>query len=525
MTHQMNISQHPLFNAILKNSQEGILICNAHKIVLETNTNAEKSLLIDKNQGFELRDILHEEDRKVVYKKVDGLILLNKNNLLADETKLLVRNLKNELLHFRITTVEFEAEMYLLFFVTQHQSTNWQDSYFDELTVPVLVKSFQDYQILKSNAHFQSLLGYSSEELERMSSNQLTHPDDLEECTEIHESIGRGIKRLANYEKRYISKSGKIIWVKVNLSPIKSAGGKVVKFISILQDITKSKEALISLKESEKQFRTIFEKNPFPVVIRDLKSGRFINVNQEFVKLLGYDVKESTEQISRDSITYWEDHEKRKRLTKELLDGKIQSFTTEKAYKTKSNSIIWCEVTRTIFPINNRKFLLGLIKDITAEKQIRDEQLAKNQFINNLVSFLPIMYYRIDQYGNFTEIRGSAVKSFGFTEEEVLNTNIFDLFKDFPAVINANKRALKGGFVSFEAEVSMRGKTATFDTKVFFDEIHLNGAVGLAFDISEPKKAINKLKESELRHKIVFDSSNEGMILSDAKKQNNSGVQ
>jgi PAS domain S-box-containing protein len=129
------------------------------------------------------------------------------------------------------------------------------------------------------------------------------------------------------------------------------------------------------------------------------------------------------------------------------------------------------------------------------------------------------MYYRIDQYGNFTEIRGSAVKSFGFTEEEVLNTNIFDLFKDFPAIINANKRALKGGFVSFEAEVSLRGKTATFDTKVFFDEIHLNGAVGLAFDISESKKALNKLKESELRHKIVFDSSNEGMILSDAKSR------
>jgi PAS domain S-box-containing protein len=515
----MNFSQHQLFNAILKNSQEGILICDADKVILEANSKAKEWLSIDEKSKPKLQDVVNREDAKDFCQKIDKLIALNQQSKSENESEALLRNFKNEFLHFRVATVEFETKVYSLIFVNQNQSILLEESFFNKLAVPSLLKDAKDCQILKSNEHFQSLLGYSSEELLKITSDKITYPADIEPCIKIHNSLVEGKLKFANYEKRYISKSGKIIWVKINLSPIKDETGTVVKFISLLQDITASKETLISLEESEKQFRAFFEKNPFPVTIRELKSSKFIQVNQEFTKLLGYNSEEATEQINRDLISYWEDNEKRKRLTKELIDGKIHSFTTEKAYKAKDGSIVWCEVTRTVFPINNEDFLLKIIKDITKEKQIRDEQLAKNQLINNLVSFLPIMYYRIDQYGNFTEIRGSAVKSFGFTEEEVLNTNIFDLFKDFPAIINANKRALKGGFVSFEAEVSMRGKSATFDTKVFFDEIHMNGAVGLAFDISESKKILNSMKESELRHKIVFDSSNEGMILSDAKSR------
>lgn len=107
-------------------------------------------------------------------------------------------------------------------------------------------------RLLKVNDSFCKMVGYSEQELFRTTFQSITHPEDLDANLDHIKELMSGEIKYFQIEKRYIHKSGQIVWGIVSVSVVRDGKGKPLYFITQIQDITKRKEAEELLRKSEK---------------------------------------------------------------------------------------------------------------------------------------------------------------------------------------------------------------------------------------------------------------------------------
>jgi PAS domain S-box-containing protein len=95
-----------------------------------------------------------------------------------------------------------------------------------------------DGSFLKVNAALSEMLGYPQEELLTKSFIDLTHPDDPNIGEDFRREALAGRKHKIDFEKRYVHKSGREVWVYISSSLVRDAQGAPRYFVSQMQDIT-----------------------------------------------------------------------------------------------------------------------------------------------------------------------------------------------------------------------------------------------------------------------------------------------
>ncbi|HEX4924629.1 MAG TPA: MASE1 domain-containing protein [Bdellovibrionales bacterium] len=108
-----------------------------------------------------------------------------------------------------------------------------------------------DGRFLRVNDMFCKITGFSALELLNMTVNDLTHPDDQartrESLLEVQQS-GRPF----HIEKRYVRKSGEVIWVSINAVFVYDSDGRPVRTISFVEDVTEQRTHLQRLSEEKR---------------------------------------------------------------------------------------------------------------------------------------------------------------------------------------------------------------------------------------------------------------------------------
>jgi PAS domain S-box-containing protein len=114
---------------------------------------------------------------------------------------------------------------------------------FEEGPLGMAMGDVTDGRFIRANRIFCEMLGYTEEELKRLTFLDVTHPDhralDLKAVTEMRE----GQLQKHNTEKRYLKKSGEVIWGARALTKIDSADGKLSYNLAMIEDITERKRA------------------------------------------------------------------------------------------------------------------------------------------------------------------------------------------------------------------------------------------------------------------------------------------
>jgi diguanylate cyclase (GGDEF)-like protein/PAS domain S-box-containing protein len=108
-----------------------------------------------------------------------------------------------------------------------------------------------DGRFFKSNRVFCDLIGYSEEELLNMDFIQITHPDDLEKDISLMKKLLSGEIEQFIFEKRYIHKSGRIVWVVLAVSVVCDADKKPLYLVGQIQDTTLRKYAEEELEKAK----------------------------------------------------------------------------------------------------------------------------------------------------------------------------------------------------------------------------------------------------------------------------------
>jgi two-component system sensor histidine kinase/response regulator len=135
-----------------------------------------------------------------------------------------------------------------------------------------------DGRFLQVNAALCRMLGYSAKELLETSWTKLTHPDDLELCQGKVDRLLKEPEICPEWEKRYIHRSGTVVWARIKMSLVGGSGGNPPYFVVHMEDITERKRAEEALRESEERFRIMADGCPAPMWVTDAGGGnQFIN--------------------------------------------------------------------------------------------------------------------------------------------------------------------------------------------------------------------------------------------------------
>ncbi len=211
------------------------------------------------------------------------------------------------------------------------------------------------------NKEYASIVGYSREELLTTNFQSITYPEDLKEDLENMENMQNGLIDEFSKEKRYIHKSGKIVWVNLIVAVLWKEANRVLNHIAIVEDITDKKRAEEELKQS---FELVSEQNKrllnfSYIVSHNLRSH---TSNIELISSLMESVKTPEEQKEMVDLL--------KRVSKSL-DDTMRNLNEVVNIRTNINL--------TIEQLNLNQFIENTL--LVLEKQIHDKQAT----VQNLV--------------------------------------------------------------------------------------------------------------------------------------------
>src|SRR5262249_41386978 len=114
-----------------------------------------------------------------------------------------------------------------------------------------IVHATLDGRYLQVNQRYCDFLGYDREALSKKTFRDVTHPDDLGSNDALLGALARGEIPSIATEKRYIHRSGAVLWAYVAVSVQRDAAGKPLHIIGIVQDITEQKRLDAELRSAK----------------------------------------------------------------------------------------------------------------------------------------------------------------------------------------------------------------------------------------------------------------------------------
>lgn len=133
-----------------------------------------------------------------------------------------------------------------------------------------------------------------------------------------------------------------------------------------MRDITERRQADIALRESEKKFATVFRSSPIALTLASAADGRFIDVNEAFVRNTGYSRKEAVGRTSAE-IGLFADPDEQKRMVA-ALQAEQALYGREIHFRIKTGRIRVCLFSSRIIQMNGKPHILSTIEDITERK-------------------------------------------------------------------------------------------------------------------------------------------------------------
>ncbi len=374
---------------------------------------------------------------------------------------------------------------------------------------------------IEFNDAYSRMLGYSQEELLTLTTMDITHPEDKPVSRGNMQAVAEGRAEVRRYEKRYIHKDGSIVWGDVNVQPLKSADGKIIGLLGTVVDITERKKMEEELRKSQRQLESIFR--AAPVGIGVVAQRVLIAGNKRLCEMTGYDWSELSNQSARILYPTQEEFEfvGQEKYRQIAITG---TGTVETRWQKKDGTII--HVLLSSSPIDPADLVRGVTftaLDITERKQTEDALRESEEKYRSLFnqSVEGIYLHEID--GRILDVNQMASIQSGYTRDELLQLNIFDLQSDVfdrEDILQQWNRWQLGQRFTIEGKHKRKDGT-TYPVEVSTGLISHGGRIlmlAIVHNISERKQAEELLRESEERYRQIVEASPLGIHIYELDK-------
>ena len=139
---------------------------------------------------------------------------------------------------------------------------------FDQAPIATALLDRQGRPII-SNSHLSKMVGYSNDELSKMTFADFTYPEDVDKDLNQFDELIEGKISAYNMEKRYVHKNGSLIWANLFVTLLRGEHGLPQDVIGMAEDITERKRSEISIKRLNRVYAVLSSINSLIVRVRD----------------------------------------------------------------------------------------------------------------------------------------------------------------------------------------------------------------------------------------------------------------
>ncbi|MFZ1979883.1 MAG: PAS domain S-box protein [Smithella sp.] len=382
------------------------------------------------------------------------------------------------------------------------------------------------------NPAIEKVLGFKPEERIGANGFELVHPDDMKFFADSFNTLTRATNYpIIKGEVRLRHKDGS--WRTFEGVGSNLVHNNVVEaVIANYRDITERKQAEESLKKSEERYRLITENTAHATAIFDL------NLNPTFIspsirKHRGYTVQEAM-TLTLDQVLTPDSLQRASKMFADQMA--LESSGTADPARTvlmeleeycKDGSTVWVELTASFLRDNNFKptDILTVTRDITDRKKAEETLKESEKKYRLLADNVNDVIFVLDMNLKYTYISPSVKIMRGYEPEEVLKQQSIEqtltpssmdlAMKTLSDVMELEKIKHQDITESRTLQLEMRRKDgSTVWTEVKFSFIRDEnqrpvGILGITRDITERKKAEDKLRFEEQRFRALVEHSSD----------------
>jgi PAS domain S-box-containing protein/putative nucleotidyltransferase with HDIG domain len=382
----------------------------------------------------------------------------------------------------------------------------------EKLILAAIVESSKDAIIGKSldgiitswNKGAEEIYGYTKSEIIGKSISVLVPPEMPDELTDILSKIKLG-EAIESYETVRQRKDGQNIYVSLTISAIHDAEGRILGASTIARDITERKQLEKLLRDSEEQYRLLFETANDGILLIEKNEGKIVHINPSVEKMLGYSAREVIGNKLQDVGLIIDNGDFQ--ITMKNLNKRGILRYDDVPVKTKSGQHIYTDT----YLVDKAKFAQCNIRDITERKRAVETLKESEKKYRLLADNVHDVIFVLDMNLNYTYVSPSVKFLRGYEPEELINQpssktltpSSWDLtMKTVAEVLELEKTEHREINISRTLQLEMMRKDGTTVwTEVKFSLIRDEyqqpvGIMGVTRNITERKQAEEQLQKT-----------------------------
>jgi PAS domain S-box-containing protein/putative nucleotidyltransferase with HDIG domain len=341
------------------------------------------------------------------------------------------------------------------------------------------------------------------------------HPEDRQKLTSGWQEATRA-GRVSTAEYRFLRPDGTVVWVLGQAAPETSLSGEITGYIGTITDITESKLAEDALRASEARYRALVEKLPAIVYIDDATAepGHTLYISPSIETILGI----RAEEWLREGLDVWADRihpDDRQRTVAAYLHAfeSGQPFDCEYRLAAADGRMVWFRDQAVLLRDDKGqpRWFQGVMYDITERKRMEQSLRESEERFRSLFERMLDGVYRSTHEGRFVEINPAMARMFGYaSREEMLKIDIKKELYFSPE--ERGSHLLDTGQEEIDV-YRMRRKDGSGiwvedrGSYVHDEQGNIIYHEGILRDVTERKQAEQALRESEERHRVLFEES------------------
>ena len=294
-------------------------------------------------------------------------------------------------------------------------------AYFDHSIVGLAITSLERGWIEVNDALCQTL-GYTRDELTRMTWTELTYPEDLApDLAQFNRMLAGEIGSYA-MDKRFIHKDGHLVDTSLAVSHVRKPDGSLDYVVAMVKDISERKQAEKALHHEQQLSANIINALPGVFYLFDA-SGRFLRWNQHLKDVTGYGDRELAMMQGPDFFGEADRQRIANMMEQVFREGNASIEATMLDRHGKGTPF---HFSGTRVSLDGRPCLLGLGLDVS--ERLKAEQILAHEraILRTLIDTLPDLIWLKDTEGVYLGANKRFEDFFGASEAEILGKTDYD---------------------------------------------------------------------------------------------------